>query len=92
MNGMPVWRAAWRCAISDGVPLRSLIVVHHPGNGNPRDDRHGRRASFETHPCGALLRMTDICVWYQRFILILRRPRRGRLEGRTIFVGDPNGD
>lgn len=27
MNGMPVWRAAWRCAISDGVPRRSLIVA-----------------------------------------------------------------
>ncbi len=27
MNGVPVWRAAWRCAISDGVPLRSLIVA-----------------------------------------------------------------
>ena len=25
MNG--VWRAAWRCAISDGVPRRSLIVA-----------------------------------------------------------------
>jgi hypothetical protein len=25
--GIGLWRAAWRCAISDGVPLRSLIVA-----------------------------------------------------------------
>ena len=25
MNGM--WRSAWRCAVSDGVPRRSLIVA-----------------------------------------------------------------
>lgn len=27
MNEMPVWRAACRCAVSDGVPRRSLIVA-----------------------------------------------------------------
>ena len=27
MTGMPAWRAACRCAISDGVPGRSLIVA-----------------------------------------------------------------
>ena len=27
MNGEPLWRAAWRCAISEGVPRRSLVVA-----------------------------------------------------------------
>ena len=27
MSGMTMWRAACRCAVSDGVPLRSLLVA-----------------------------------------------------------------
>jgi hypothetical protein len=54
------------------------------------DDRRKlqeRRASFETRPPdqvqGALLRMTKNRIWQQHLTVILRSPRRGRLEGRA---------
>jgi hypothetical protein len=42
-------------------------------------------ASFETRPFGTLLRMRRVFV-AQRKVLMLRRPRSGRLEARTALI------